>query len=191
MKYKNTILLFAFLISLQVFCQEKTESINNISSFFFSDFKANSDLEIDKTYNKIIEWSLEEINGTDEKPPFVKSDSIKKYFTSNEIDFIKKQLLDLNRNKFWTKKIMSDFTLIDESGLDQIVKNSMSKRKRKHINNYCYLFSIPIFSKDFSKVIIKQEYFCGFLCSTQCIYIYEKQENGLWREITNWECWSS
>ncbi len=171
----------------------------NIISFFFSDFKNNSELGIDKVSIQIIQWLPEDINGATneqdvfyfQKAPLVELDSVTKYFSKEDIEFVKKQIPSLNNNKYWNRKNMEEFTLLDSIGLNIIVKNSISKRKKKHVNNYAYFFSKPLFSKKFDKVIIKQQFYCGFLCATECIYIYEKQENGLWKKISNWSCWSS
>ena len=198
---KRTILTISIILVFGniLHCQNIVN--DNLISFFFSDFKENSDFEIDKVYKKVIQWHDDELFGNKQELnihgeytiALTELDSVKKYFSNEDIDFIKKQIPKVNRHIKWNEKLMSSFTLIDSTELDRIAKNSMSKRKRirNTKNNFAYIFSIPIFSKDFNRVIIQEEYFCGFLCAQTCIYIYEKQENGKWKKLSEWECWAS
>ena len=188
-------LLFILLINFNSYSQLSPIK-ENVVYTFFNDFKLNSNLKIHKVKREINLWLPDDLNGiANEANPFyqtrplVQFDSVTKYFTKSDIEFIEQQIPFLNKEKFWKQEEMNHITLIDSTEFNLILKKSINKKKYK--NNFAYVFSKPLFSKDLNRIIIKELYFCGFQCATECIYIYEKQNNGIWKEISSWNCWSS
>jgi hypothetical protein len=195
MKASKLILLLLLLINFNANSQISPINEKEVVKFF-NDLKSNSNLNIEKVSKRILKWHPEDINGieTKENPffqdsPLVQLDSVKKYFTESDIDFIKTQIPHLNQKDYWEEEKIHQITLIDSLEVNQILLKSISKEKAFNID--VYFFSKPLFSRDLNRVIIKQKYYCGFQCATECIYIYKKQKNGSWKEIYNWNCWSS
>ena len=115
--------------------------------------------------------------------------ALKSAFGINDIKFLKEQYFAL-RDSIWDFEQMKKFIPADSTVNREIVKKSQSG-KRKIKDNYSYTFSVPMFSLDKKSVIIYQDFFCGFLCSTSCIYLYQKKNNGKWEKILSWYCWAS
>jgi len=54
-----------------------------------------------------------------------------------------------------------------------------------------YAVTIPLFSKDKSRVMFWKYFYCGSLCAYACVYIYEKADVDNWRLISKYGCWMS
>lgn len=121
---------------------------------------------------------------------FAAPDSLKKYFTKADIDFVCAQLNAAIQTS-WSPKDFIHYKIIDSLEVDKVYKVSMNRKKRKKDkNNYFYRLSIPLFSLDRKMAIIKKDYNCGFLCQTECIAMYKILANGIWGLITQWNCLS-
>ena len=85
-------------------------------------------------------------------------------FNENDFIYLHKQLVSLDFSTVWLKD-------------DFIVK------VRNTINNKfpnIYLYSIPLFSVNRKRVIVKREYYCGNVCAEGEILIYEKVDGTGW-----------
>ncbi|CAD0009007.1 hypothetical protein FLAT13_04685 [Flavobacterium salmonis] len=59
-------------------------------------------------------------------------------------------------------------------------------------SNYSYSFSMPLFSLDKKYTLVTQQFFCGLMCSDQCIYVYERDsQSNNWKAIFSWNCWAT
>jgi hypothetical protein len=164
---------------------------------FFYELNASNVIHIHKLTPKIASWetmfTLDDT--TNQEIPFkFLNKSGKEYavlkaaFGTNDIKFLKEQFFAL-KDAAWDFTQMKAFIPADPTVNKEIAKKSQSGR-RSIKDNYSYTFSVPMFSLDKKSVIIYQDYFCGFMCSTACIYLYQKNGNGKWKEIISWYCWS-
>jgi len=197
------IIIFAVIfvhISLNLYGQTYNKVItDNQYSNFFDELRKNKNLDIDKVNQKIISWKRSDIYGIDDTTYFIghtfgrgvlENDSVQKYFSKNDMVFIEEQFEKIN-DSLWQEKDFKSFNLIDTSGIRKIHEYSMRKMRIKR-NNYAYSFSMPIYSLDRNFVIIQIDYYCGFMCSEQCIHIYQRKPDGKsWKEVTKWGCWAT
>ena len=191
-------IILSFYLSI-CYCQTYSDEINNKEiSTFFEELNLSKRHEIKKINRQIISWEKEQIFGTkdsiklflDYEKYLLTNDTINKYLSVNDIDYIQKQYLSFKKAN-WNLSEFKDFELIDSVGINKILNRSI-KRKRKLKNNYAYSFSIPLFSLDKKYVILIEEYYCGFMCSDQCIKIYQKIDNSAnWKEIAHWSCFAT
>ena len=102
-----------------------------------------------------------------------------------------------------------EYLFSDENGLDTIFEREFFIKQSKAINTetwskkirrakfiddkgkYYYKYSIPLFSKDKSFVILKKEFFCGDICAYGGIYLYKKINNNKWEKIQVIKNWVS
>jgi hypothetical protein len=162
---------------------------------FFAELQSNKSLKIDKVDQIPIRWSdldlVDQIDSSSDLlwgPTALSHDSVQKYLDSNDIRFVVDQVF-ASENFIWRKSDFRSFSLIDTVGVALIYKKS--KKKGRGRNNYCYSFSLPLFSRNKQFVLLRQKYLCGFLCMTECIYFYRKTKNNKWILIDNWQCFSS
>jgi hypothetical protein len=153
-------------------------------------------LKINKLDSRIAKWTSGQIFGAMASESSVKAvgliadDSLKKYFTKSDIDFICQQF-NASIQTNWRQKDFIHFKIIDSSEIEKVYKTSMNRKKRKKDkNNYFYGLSIPFFSLDRKMAVIKRDYNCGFLCETECIAIYKISAKGEWVFVTQWNCLS-
>jgi hypothetical protein len=64
------------------------------------------------------------------------------------------------------------------------------KLKKKFGKNN-YKMTIPLFSKDKSKLIVWVYYYCGSLCASATVFIYEKIDENSWKLIGTYGRWES
>ncbi len=96
-------------------------------------------------------------------------------FMYNQIDSLETYCLDSTRIE--KKSILgTEKKILKENyGVDNIHE----LLKRMNANSYIEL-SIPLISKDNTKMFIEIEYFCGSLCGSNNLYLFEKSDNK-WR----------
>ena len=191
-------IILSFYLSI-CYCQTYSDEINNKEiSTFFEELNLSKRHEIKKINRQIISWEKEQIFGTkdsiklflDYEKYLLTNDTINKYLSVNDIDYIQKQYLSFKKAN-WNLSEFKDFELIDSVEINKILNRSI-KKKRRLKNNYAYSFSIPLFSLDKKYVILIEEYYCGFMCSDQCIKIYQKIDNSAnWKEIAHWSCFAT
>jgi hypothetical protein len=165
---------------------------------FFYQLNSSKAVRIHKLSPNIFPWAsmLNFEDTTNQELPFYflnkKSkdySTLKSSFGEGDIKFLKEQFFAL-KDSVWDFTQFKKFVPADSTVNKEIVRKSMSGR-RKIKGNYSYTFSVPLFSLDRKSVVIYQDYFCGALCSTSCIYLYQKDESGNWKRILYWNCWSS
>ena len=157
----------------------KNIRIHKLSPYIFS---WSSILSFNDTTNQ--ELPLNFLNKASQEYSILKSS-----FTQGDIEFIRQQYVSL-KDTTWDFRQLKKFIVADSIINKEIFKKSLSG-KRKIKDNYSYSFSVPLFSLDRKSAIIYQDYFCGALCSTSCIYLYQKSNDGRWRQILSWNCWAS
>lgn len=191
-------IILSFYLSI-CYCQTYSDEINNKEiSTFFEELNLSKRHELKKINRQIISWEKEQIFGTkdsiklflDYEKYLLTNDTINKYLSVNDIDYIQKQYLSFKKAN-WNLSEFKDFELIDSVEINKILNRSI-KKKRRLKNNYAYSFSIPLFSLDKKYVILIEEYYCGFMCSDKCIKIYQKIDNSAnWKEIAHWSCFAT
>jgi len=146
-------------------------------------------LKINKLYPFMSAWTFDQvfaINGTG----LLQNDSLRKYFTKQDIDFVAEQYHGMIQDR-WQSKDFGHFRIIDTAEVKEIYKISRDLKKRaKYRDNYFYSLSIPFFSLDRKMAVIKTDYNGGFLCETECITLYKITAEGEWAFITEWNCLS-
>ena len=191
-------IILSFYLSI-CYCQTYSDEINNKEiSRFFEELKLSKRHEIKKVNSQIISWEKEQIFGTkdsiklflDYENYLLKNDTINKYLSIHDINYIQRQYLSFKKAN-WNLSEFKDFELIDSVEINKILNRSI-KKKRRLKNNYAYSFSVPLFSLDKKYVILIEEYYCGFMCSDECIKIYQKIDNSAnWKEIARWSCFAT
>lgn len=121
----------------------------------------------------------------------VKMDSV---FSSSDVIFLFQQSKNLKSFRFKSEKLPSK-TVISSDTLLAFRKTHKSltdywKNFKKEFGStgYCTI-SMPLFSVDKSKAIIRTSYHCGGFCGGGGTYIFKK-ENGKWtliKTLSNWE----
>lgn len=94
-------------------------------------------------------------------------------FKQEDRDFIFKQF-DAIKDSVWHKGCSAS--------------NLVTKKKKKP-NEYHY--SIPLFSKGRSHVIVRQVYYCGNRCAYGGYYVYRKLDDKRWEFVTVVNAWMS
>ena len=195
---KSTLSLIILLCFSVLHCQTYSNEVSDKEiSLFFEQLKNSEKLKIKKIDHKIIKWRDYDIYGEKDTTlnftfatGILKNEIILKHLTKDDIKYIEKQYLNI-KDSVWKKNDFKKFNLLDSIGRKEIHDYSM-KRHRKMGNYYSYSFSIPLFSIDKKFVIIIQDFYCGSMCSTQCIYLYKRNEIfNKWEEIASWNCWST
>lgn len=179
---RKIFLILFILFSELCFCQ----NINQISAI-----ESVSKLQkISKMQQKKLKWNDTEIYGEYENgftliEGILKNDTIVKYFGVNDLKFIEKQYQNKTDNLWKTK--FKKVEILDSLRISALNKQAIKTLKMKY---YYHSVSEPLFSENGNLMIIKVNYFCGFMCSTQCIYLYRKK-NKSWKLITEWNCLAS
>jgi hypothetical protein len=165
---------------------------------FLNELKAVTLPPIQKLGEEIWSWSplinLEDTTNTD-LPFYFLNRAASDYkllnssFKSEDIKFLKQQLLSL-KDSLWQFQYLNQFEAADSTTVKKVVEKSISA-KGKLKGNYIYNLSIPLFSLDRKSAIIYQNFYCGALCSSTCIYLYKKDDKGVWKKLLSWSCWSS
>lgn len=179
---------FTLLSNAQTYSTLITDQ--EISTFFL---QIKKKLHINKVNEKIRIWQDYDIYPSDpiafvsSGEGLLKNKLVLAHFSQEDLIFLEKQYKAI-RDSIWRKKDFQKFTLIDTTEINNIFKRSISG-KRKIKDNYCYFFSIPLFSLDKKLAIVYQTYCCGSMCATTCIYIYRRKNNRKkWEEVAEWNC---
>ncbi|MFD1605856.1 hypothetical protein ACFSJW_04570 [Flavobacterium artemisiae] len=115
--------------------------------------------------------------------------ALQKYFNPEDLKFIEKQYLN-QKDSLWQKNDFKKFDITDSAEQKKIVEHS--KKGKRMGSYYSYSFSVPLFSLDKKYALVTKQFFCGMMCSDQCIYVYER-DNLLnkWKVVSSWFCGSS
>jgi len=73
---------------------------------------------------------------------------------------------DTNRSKEWTSRILKNKSFINIDSYE---------------SGKIWIYTNPLFNRQFNFCVIKISYYCGKLCAFSCIYSYIKDENKLWK----------
>lgn len=186
----KTILPFLILLlSLKTFSQTY-ENNKAERTFAIEDLGKKN---IRKVNQKKLEWRTKEIYGEYENgvalfgiTGILKNDIVTKYFNPDDLKFIEQQYI--TKDSLW-KESPGKYKVLGSSAIEKINRQSLKTHKMK---SYYYSISNPLFSLDGQFMILKIDFYCGFMCSDQCIYLFQKPEKGqYWKEIAKWNCWSS
>lgn len=87
--------------------------------------------------------------------------------------------------------IFKQFTAIkDTIWHDKFSKSKLLTHKKQKRPNRSY-YSIPLFSADKNYVIVRRQYYCGYLCAYGGYYVYRRLGNNKWEYITAVNTWAS
>ena len=164
-----------------------------IHDFFI---KLSKDLpkEIIQLNKEIMDWNEKDLYGEQDTlyqmgeltKGIMEIDSVKLFFTQKDLKYVEKQYNNLE-DDYWYPEDFRRFEIIDTNGMNRILNHSYSGKKMG--KNYAYRFSIPLFSLNQKYAIVQQEYYCGFECSTYCIYMYKRStDKKSWSEVAKWKC---
>ena len=192
-----------FLFSL-TFTKAKSQTYSSIvtdqeiHNFFYELNKSKAISQIHKLSPDIFAWApmlLLEDTSDQELPFYFLSNDGKEYVIlkasigKEDIEFIKQQIQSI-KGTIWDFNHLKGFIPADSIINKEIMRKSISGKKRIK-DNYSYTFSLPLYSLDKKSVIIYQDFFCGALCSTSCIYLYKNDGSGKWQQVLSWNCWST
>lgn len=175
-----------FLIGLNLFSQTYSSVISDKEiSIFFKELSKSNSLRLEKIDKEIISFNDDTFFGYDDDfdNGILKNKFVLNHLTKKDIIFLKNQYEGF-KAKFWEVK---DFKqkLIDSLEVKEI--HSQSYRNKNGLKYYS--FSIPIFSKNREYAIIIEYYYCGFMCSNQCVYFYKRRKFfKRWKQIYKWSC---
>jgi hypothetical protein len=162
-----------------------------IITFIISIGKA---LKINKLNSSILELISDQMCGAKAGEP-ISDDSLKKYFTKRDIDFICEQYHALIQTRWWPKNFVH-FKIIDSFGVKKIYETSVERfyeismnSKKRSKDNYFYSLSIPYFSLDRKMAVIRTAFSGGFLSETECTAIYKMSAKGEWVSISRYSCY--
>lgn len=163
---------------------------------FFYELNSSKVIRIHKLDPEIFSWELSMMNITDSASqpfsfPFLKKDSevyatLNASFSPADCQFIQQQLRSI-KDSVWNFSQLKGFVKADSAVYSKIFEWSASGKKRIG-DYYLYKFSIPLFSLDRKAVMVYQHYYCGALCLTACLYLYKKDDKGVWHEVVSWQC---
>lgn len=185
---KNMILILLILFNTIIFSQ-------NINNKMIDERSAVEKIcklqKISKINQKILKWRHKEIYGEYENgiPLFdmvgiLKNDSIIRYFNNADLKFVEQQY---NNNDILWSNNLKKIKILDSLTIAKLDKQAFKTHKMEY---YYHSISNPLFSLNGQFMIIKIDYFCGFMCSNQCIYLFKKN-NKSWKLITEWSCLAS
>ncbi|RZJ52961.1 MAG: hypothetical protein EOO44_10055 [Flavobacterium sp.] len=194
---KFTLTCIAFLFSILCFSQSTENIPDNKEIVTFLEHLDVSGKKIEKIDQKIIRWTEYDIYGEQnleiELSSFVsgilRNKSLQNYFKPEDLKFVEKQYLN-QKDSVWQKTAFKKFSLTGPAEQKKISEHS--KKGLKIGSNYSYSFSIPLFSLDKKYALVIQQFYCGLMCSDQCYYVYERNNNSdNWKVISSWNCSSS
>ena len=96
---------------------------------------------------------------------FAKENALDSIFSNNDRLFLIEQ----------TQKYKSEIWKNDFKGVHLIHEPKLNSKNQT--DKIAYVFSLPLFSLDKSKVLIYQGFFCGLLCGGTAFYVYEKKNH--------------
>lgn len=179
---KNVLLILSILFSTIVFSQ-------NINVKFAIE-KVCKLQKVSKINQEKLKWWDTEIYGEYENgilliDGVLKNDSIIKYFNDADLKFVEKQYKN-NIELLW-KNNFNKIKTLDSLVISKLDKQAYKTHKMEY---YYHSISNPLFSINGKLMIIKINYFCGFMCSNQCVYLFKKK-NKYWKLITEFNCLAS
>lgn len=83
-----------------------------------------------------------------------------------DFDFVDEQLRAIINSSKWTSEIHNSKSLIT---LESYEKGKM------------WIYTVPLFNKNFDFCIIKISYYCGSMCAFSSIYSFNKTEDEIWK----------
>jgi hypothetical protein len=153
--------------------------------------------KIEKVDQKIIKWTAYDIYGEQnlevELSSFISGilryKALQNYFKPEDLKFVEKQYLNHN-DSIWQKKDFEKFYITGPKEQKRISEHS--KKGQRMGSYYSYSFSVPLFSLDKKYALVIQQFYCGFMCSDQCTYLYERDSvSNNWKAILSWYCGSA
>ena len=191
---KTVVTYFTVLFSICCFSQTNENIPTNKEIAAFLEHLDVSGKKVEKVNTKIIRWTEYDIYGEQnleiELSSFISGilryKALQKYFKPEDLKFVEKQYLN-QKDSVWKQTDFKKFKLTGIAEQNKIIEHS--KKGLRIGSNYSYSFSMPLFSLDKKYAIVIQEFYCGFMCSDQCIYLYERN-NVLnnWRVVLSWNC---
>lgn len=192
---KTTILLFFTLLVGLCYGQTYSDHITDKEiTIFFKQLANSIEPKIINIDEELIDWVGPDLYGERDTlfqmgwltQGIFQNDTVLRLFDTEDLGFVKKQY-DAISESTWHEKHFMAFELVDTLFYRKILSHSYKSKKIKRW--YAYSFSLPFFSIDKNHVIIQQEYYCGYMCSNYCVYLYEKMpENKSWKLLANWKC---
>ncbi len=161
---------------------------------FFKQLSASMDQKIKRMDEELIDWTYPDLYGERDTlyqmgwltRGIFQNDTVLHLFDTEDLGFIKKQY-DAIAESNWHEKHFMAFELVDTIFYRKILSHSYNNRKIGKW--YAHSFSMPLFSVDKKYVIIQQEYYCGYMCSEYCVYLYERvPDDKRWKLLAKWKC---
>lgn len=195
MRHKITLILSLFFISIDLFSQTYSNTLDDkiileIITFEIDNSpKYNSDRKIGKkkiNESKIL-WSEAMITLISEHPPLtfeyqfealVNRDGQYNRQLNRISDFFNKDDINYLREQFENE--------IDTSWMFKSKKGKIKKNPR---NNF-YTYSNPLFDIGLTTALIYKEFYCGSLCAYGTVEVYRK-ENNKWKHFKTIPLWIS
>ncbi|MBE8724041.1 hypothetical protein [Flavobacterium hungaricum] len=194
---KRVFTYFSVLFSIYSFSQTNENIPTNKEMVQFLESIDVSGKEIKKIDRKIILWTDYDIYGEQnlkvEIGSFISGilryKTLQNYFKPEDLKFIEKQFLS-QKDSVWQKNDFKKLNITGPAEEKKIVEHS--KKAQRMGSYYSYSFSMPLFSLDKKYALVTQQFFCGFMCSDQCIYVYERDsQSNNWKAIFSWNCFST
>jgi hypothetical protein len=124
-----------------------------------------------------------------DKPESWKTSGIGKLLTGKSISFETRLHLFFENDTLFDNE---DREFIKSQYETEIIKEwrikfeNVNIKKKPNLNYHG--MTVPLFSKDKSKVIIWKYFYCGSLCGHSCIFIYDRIGENDWKEIGRFGC---
>lgn len=107
---------------------------------------------------------------------FQKRNGLRTYFTETDANTFVNQVKGQRKFRWNLKSKQIRFVNTVE-----LINNRLEK--------VLYSYSLPLFSADRKYVIIIEAYYCGLVCGGGEYCLYERQSNGTWRKLTQFNQW--
>ncbi|MEZ0129986.1 hypothetical protein AB9T88_09570, partial [Flavobacterium sp. LBUM151] len=115
--------------------------------------------------------------------------ALQNYFKPEDLKFVEKQYLK-QKDSIWQKNDFEKFNITGPKEQNKI--SSHSQKDQRMGSYYSYSFSVPLFSVDKKYALVIQRFYCGFMCSDQCTYLYQRDgTSNNWKAILSWYCGSA
>jgi len=140
---------------------------------------------------KIRPWFIDQLKGGKDShyKGIINIDSCKKYLSNEDIVFLEQQIKS-RVDSTWHKGDFEGYKLFDNAAIKEVYRVSRDRKARQKVKyNYYFWLSIPLFNQRKDIAIVFRSYVCGFLCASECLYLYRFYD-GKWNKITEWDCYS-
>lgn len=173
------LILFAIIfINKLSFCQDVELSKSEIK--FIKNYFSVEVTRKDKININVLKWDTLDIyyftpDSTSELSKIYFDKTVDSLFSYEDKVFVVNQMnksIVSGSIPQWTKCFFKRGKLIDPN-----------KEKNNSYNISYTEYSIPLFSKNYELLILKENYYCGTLCETTSIRILKKNSLGKWEEI--------